>query len=64
MEKYASMMSMTGTAMVTMLPPFIVASLPEQEAYPLFLFFGLYLFLASILNVNLLPRDEPEVATV
>lgn len=55
---------MTGTALVTMLPPFIVASLPDEEAYPLFLFFGLYLFLASILNVNLLPRDEPEVATV
>ena len=54
--KYASVVSMSGTALLTIVPPFVTAAF-DGNAYPLFFFFALYLFLASVLNVNMLPRD-------
>lgn len=57
-ERYASLTSMAGTAIVTILPPFIVSNVENGEGYPVFLFFAIYLILACVLNYNLLPRDQ------
>lgn len=58
MVKYSSLMSMAGTTVVTVVPPFVVAAIPGHEAYPIFFFFAAYLLIAAVLNVNILPREN------
>lgn len=59
LEKWGSVVSMGGTAIVTIVPPFVTGAMPNGEAYPIFFFFALYLGIAVILNDYLLPRDKP-----
>jgi len=35
-----------ATAMVTSIPPLVVGAMPNGNAYPLFIFFGVYGFLS------------------
>jgi MFS family permease len=63
-EKYAAVVSMAGTAIITIVPPFVSAAMPNGESYPIFFFFMLYLFVASILNTQLLPRDVIETESL
>lgn len=50
--KYASLVSWTGSALVTILPPYIIREMPGNNAYPIFFFFAFYLLIAEILNLT------------
>ena len=52
-------MSWLASATVTVVPPFVVAAVPKNEAYPMFFFFALYLGVVSFINLKLLPQAEP-----
>lgn len=51
--KYASALSWIGSATVTLTPPFIVAAVPGNLAYPIFFFFAFYLGVACFINALL-----------
>lgn len=48
--KYASMMNWIGTALVTLIPPYILKAMPNRSAYPIFFFFSAYLVFGAVLN--------------
>ena len=52
-------MSWLASATVSVVPPFVVAALPDKLAYPMFFFFALYLGVVSFINLKLLPEAEP-----
>jgi hypothetical protein len=41
--KYSSAVSWMASAMVSLIPPFVVSATPDNLAYPMFFFFALYL---------------------
>lgn len=59
-EKYVGLVSMAGTAVLTIGPPFVIEAIPNHESYPLFIFFALYLVGASFVNARMLPHDFRE----
>jgi MFS family permease len=48
--KYASMMNWVGTAVVSMVPPYILKAMPNRSAYPIFFFFSAYLVFGAVVN--------------
>ena len=40
---------------MSLIPPYIVARVPGNNAYPIFLFFSLYLGVANLLNIRFAP---------
>jgi len=53
--KYTSAMSWVASALVTIVPPYVVAAMPGNLAYPMFFFFAFYLAIVSFINLRLLP---------
>ena len=59
LEKYAAVVSMGGTATISIVPPMILLAMGDDyAAYPIFFFFALYLLVAAILNPYFIPRDS------
>jgi hypothetical protein len=56
--KYSSLLSWTGAALVTTIPPYVVKTVPGNNAFPIFYFFAVYLCLASLINFYLLERPS------
>lgn len=48
--KYSSLLSWTGAAVMTLVPPYILKAMPDNSAYPLFFFFSFYLCISFIIN--------------
>lgn len=55
--KVAGCASMTGTALIAVIPPFIVEKTQDHIAYPIFFFFAAYMFISIFLNVKWMPQD-------
>jgi len=47
--------------MVNVIPPFVMEYMPDNKAYPIFIFFFLFMFTVMVLNYFYLPRPK-EVA--
>ena len=56
--KYSSLLNWTCSTFVAMVPPYIVALTPDDSAYPIFFFFALYLIIAFVINLRILPRTN------
>jgi archaellum biogenesis protein FlaJ (TadC family) len=48
---------MASTALITIVPPFVVDEIEGGKSYPMFFFFAIYLLIACIINANILPHD-------
>jgi len=61
--KYSSLLSWTGAALVTIIPPYIVQAVSDNNAFPIFFFFASYLCVASLINFYLLedPSKKQQV---
>lgn len=55
--KYGACVSMTGLAIITVVPPFVVNFTRDHISYPMFFFFGAYLMLSIFLNAKWMPHD-------
>lgn len=55
MGKYTSAMSWLASAIVSVVPPYVVGAVPGNLAYPMFFFFAFYLGIVSFINIRLLP---------
>jgi len=53
-SKFPSLISWAGSTLVTTIPPYIVAVVPGNNAYPIFFFFTGYLVLAAVFNYFML----------
>jgi len=54
--KYASLVNWTASTIVAMVPPFVTRSIPDNNAYPIFFFFSLYLFLSVAVTLKYVPQ--------
>ena len=57
--KYSSFVNWMCATMVAMIPPYLI-QVSGGSAYPIFFFFALYLMVAFVINLSVLPRaDRP-----
>jgi hypothetical protein len=54
--KYASLVNWTAATIVSMVPPFITRTIQDNNAYPIFFFFSLYLLISVGLTIRYLPK--------
>lgn len=59
--KYGSFVNWTGSTIVAMVPPFIVRSMKDNSAYPVFFFFSVFLFLSAAVIIKLMPKIDPSI---
>lgn len=50
--KYAALLSWFGTTCLLIIPPFVTESMPKNQSYPIFIFFGVYLCFSIFMNLR------------